>query len=105
MPHHGGMAIGRFFGWLLLFAAGIVLVRDAAAWLDLRVVAPLSLGDLWSNLDAGGFMSARAAIEHVAPWLWRWALAPLLALWVLPVLAVLAVALLVSCRTRQRRFR
>jgi hypothetical protein len=99
------MVIGRFFGWVLLLAAGIVFVRDTAAWLDLHILAPLSLGGLWSNLDSGGFMSAHAAIERVAPWLWRWALAPALALWALPVLAAVGLALLMVCRTRQRRFR
>jgi hypothetical protein len=99
------MVIGRFLGWVLLFATGIVFVRDTIAWLDLRILAPLSLGELWSNLDGSGFMSAHAAIERLAPWLWRWGFAPVLALWALPVLAVLGLALLMVCRTRQRRFR
>ena len=99
------MVIGRFFGWLALFAASVVLVRDALAWVDTRALAPLSLGGLWSNLNANGFIAARHGIEHLAPWLWNWALGPVLAAWALPVLAILGLVLLWSCRRpKQRRF-
>ena len=100
------MAVGRFLGWLLLFAAGVVLVRDALAWADLHVVAPLSLGGLWADLGASGLRSTRAAVEHLAPWLWTSGVALVLSLWALPVFLVLGLLLRWSCRRPpQRRFR
>jgi hypothetical protein len=105
MQHHGNMVIGRFFGWLVLFVASAVLVRDALAWTDTRALSPLSLGGLWSNLNASGLIAARHAIEGFAPWLWSWALGPALAVWALPALAILGFALLWLCRRpKQRRF-
>jgi hypothetical protein len=99
------MVIGRFFGWLVLFAASAVLVRDTLAWVDTRALEPLSLGGLWSNLNASGLIAARHGVEGFAPWLWNWALGPALAAWALPVLAILGFALLWSCRRpKQRRF-
>ena len=100
------MLIGRFIGWIALFAAGAVLVRDGLAWADTRALAPLSLGGLWSNLNASGLIAARHMIERLAPWLWHGALGPVLAIWALPVLAIVGAALLWTCRrTRPRRFR
>jgi len=100
------MMIGRIIGRLLLFAAGVVLVRDALVWLDTHSIAPLSLAGFWSDLAANGFLAARNWIDHVAPWLWRWGLGPVLSLWALPSFAVLGSILLWSCRRpRQRRFR
>jgi hypothetical protein len=99
------MLIGRIFGWLLLFAAGIVLVRDGLVWIDLHAIAPLSLAGLWTDLGAAGFRAARASVEHIAPWLWTRGIGPLLSLWALPSFAVLGLALLWSCRTRPRRYR
>ena len=100
------MVIGRFLGWVILFVAGAVLVRDGLAWADTRALAPLSLGGLWSNLDGNGLIAAHQAIERAAPWLWRWALGPALAIWARPVLAILGLLLLRSFRrVRPRRFR
>jgi len=100
------MVIGRFFGWLFLFATGAVLIRDSIAWADSHIFAPLSLGGLWSDLNAMGLIALRHTIEAMAPWLWTFGLGPILALWALPTLAILAIALLWSCRrVRPRRFR
>ena len=100
------MLIGRLLGWTVLLAAGAVLVRDGLSWADTRALDPLSLGGLWSNLDGNGLIAAHHAIENAAPWLWRWGLGPALAIWALPVLAILGLVLLWSFRrVRPRRFR
>ena len=100
------MIVGRFFGWLLLFGAGVVLVRDALIWLDLRIVAPLSLQGLWSDLNADGLRATREAIMGLAPWIWSVGIAPVLSLWALPVFAVLGLVLLWVCRRpHHRRYR
>ena len=100
------MIVGRFFGWALLFVAGAVLVRDALLWADSHVFAPLSLGGLWSDLNAMSIIALKHGVEATLPWLWTFGLGPLLAIWALPIFAILAIALLVTCRReRRRRFR
>jgi hypothetical protein len=100
------MVIGRFLGWLLLFAACVVLVRDGLVWADTHNVAPLSLAGLWSDLGASGFRSAHAGVESIAPWLWNRGIGPVLSLWALPIFAAVGLVLLWSCRrVRPRRFR
>lgn len=102
------MLVGRILGSILLFIAGVVLVRDGLAWLDLHRVAPLSLAGFWGDLAAGSLRAAHAIIVEHAPWLWTRGLGPLLSLWALPVFAVLGLALSWSCRRapqRQRRYR
>ena len=97
------MIIGRFIGWVLLLVAGAVLIRDTLVWSDGHVFAPLSLGGLWSDLSAMSMIAVRHGIEDRLPWLWNFGLGPVLAVWALPIFAVLAIALLVTCRREQRR--
>jgi len=102
------MVIGRFFGWTLLFVAGVVLVRDGLVWFDLKTIAPLSLDGLWHDLAADGLRAAQSVIEHLVPWLWTHGIGPVLSLWALPSFAVLGLLLLWTCRRgpqRPRRFR
>jgi hypothetical protein len=100
------LLIGRILGAILLFAAGVVLVRDGLVWLDLHLVAPLSLAGLWSDLAASSLRATHTAIEQRLPWLWTRGLAPILSLWALPVFAALGLLLLWSCRRApQRRHR
>jgi hypothetical protein len=98
------MRMRRFIAWIFLLIAGAVLVRDALLWNDLHVIAPLSLGGLWSDLAPDNFRAARQAIESAHPALWHWLVGPLLSLWALPVLLILGLPLL-GTRRRPRRHR
>ena len=95
--------IGRFFGWVFLFAAGAVLVRDGIAWYATHVVAPESFNNLWFDLGSDSLGLFRGAVLGTMPWLWRLVLEPILSLWAGPVLLVLALSLLWSSREGRRR--
>lgn len=103
LRHHKAMVIGRFFGWLLLLAAGAVIVRDAIIWADLHSLVPLSLGSLWTELSASTLRSARSSIEYLAPWLWTLVIGRLLLLWAAPVFVVCGCLFLWLFRRRRRR--
>jgi hypothetical protein len=97
------MVIGRFFGWVFFFLAGSVLIRDVLAWSDRRVLAPLSFASLWTALDPDGFRAAHRGVTNLAPWLWTWAIGPILDLWALPIFATASIVLLWTCRRVRRR--
>ncbi len=99
------MRVRRFFAWIFLLIAGAVLVRDALVWNDLHIIAPLSLGGLWSDLAPENFRTAHNAMESAHPALWHWLVAPLLGLWALPVFLILGLLLLWARRRPRRRFR
>jgi len=101
--------ISRFFGWIFLFVAAAVLVRDVLAWRsatpDAEFTGPLSLDGLWSGLSAGSLGIFRADVLRTIPWLWNYLLAPALSLWAVPVLFVLSMALFWSARAAAARRR
>ncbi len=95
------MIIGRIIGRILLLAAAIVLVRDAIAWYDTGRFAPITFGQLWSDIDASSFGDARRSAESSLPaWLQRPVLFAMLSWWAVPVLAVPGFLLLRACRAR-----
>jgi hypothetical protein len=98
LPHHDGMRIGRWIGWLFLAAAGAVLTRDGLAWNDTGHFVPESLGLLWFDLSGMSVRSVEGGVERIAPWLWAWGAGPFLLLWAAPVFAALGLALLWWCR-------
>src|SRR5579863_9172793 len=104
------MVIGRVIGWILLFAAAVVLVRDLIAWLDSGAIAPIALGQLWADIDGPSLDGIHAAIRHDLP---EW-LAPridraLTQTWAMPALAAIGALVLWAFRrrggTRRRRRR
>ena len=60
------MTAVRVIGWVLLLAGVVVLGRDVLAWIDSRVLAPVSLGVLWRELHPA---SLQALEDMLAPWL------------------------------------
>jgi hypothetical protein len=99
------MRVRRFLAWIFLLIAGAVLVRDALVWNDLHIIAPLSLGGLWSDLAPENFRAAHNAMESAHPALWHWLVGPLLSLLALPVFLILGLLLLWARRRPRRRFR
>jgi len=101
--------ISRIFGWMFLFVAAAVLVRDGLAWRnatpDAEFSGPESLNGLWADLSPGTLGVFRADVLHTMPWLWNYLLAPALSLWAVPVLFVLSLALFWSARAAAWRRR
>jgi hypothetical protein len=101
--------ISRFFGWVFLFVAAAVLVRDVFAWRtatpEAEFSGPESLIGLWADLSSSSLGIFRADVLHTMPWLWNYLLAPALSLWAVPVLFVLSMALFWSARAAAARRR
>jgi len=97
--------IGRFFGWVFLFVAVAVLVRDGLAWRDTEFLRPESFNALWYDLNAGSLGLFRGDVMNTMPWLWNYLLAPLLSLWAAPALFILSVTLLAMARAGGRKRR
>ena len=78
------MILVRIVGWVLLLAGIIVLGRDLLAWRDAAVFAPVSLEQLWLELDRASLARLEGGL---APWLLGIVHAGL-ALWAAPSLLV-----------------
>lgn len=100
------MILVRFVGWLLLLAALIVLGRDVLVWYDTHVFEPVSLEDLWSNLNRPSFDRFEAAgVRTVAPWLWGGFVHVVLRFWAALSFAVLAFFFIWAGHARDDRRR
>jgi hypothetical protein len=100
--------ISRFFGWVFLFAAGAILVRDGMAWHTTdadKFTGPETLNALWFDVSAASLGIFRADVLHTMPWLWNYLLAPALSLWAGPVLFILSLVLLWTARAAAHRRR
>jgi hypothetical protein len=99
--------ISRFFGWVFLFVAGAVLVRDGMAWRagDGKFTGPESLGGLWFDVSPASLGIFRADVLHTMAWLWNYLLAPVLSLWAGPVFLILSLGLLWAARAGEYRRR
>ena len=95
--------IGRFFGWLFLFVAVAVLVRDGLVWRDTEFLRPETFSGLWSDLNAGSLGIFRADVVATMPWLWNYVLAPAMSLWAAPILLALSLTLLWIARASGHR--
>ena len=78
------MILVRIIGWVLLLAGLIVLGRDLIAWRDAAVFAPVSLEQLWLELNRASLARLEGGL---APWLLP-IVHPVFALWAAPSLLV-----------------
>jgi hypothetical protein len=101
---HAAM-MGRFFGWIFLFAAAVVLVRDGLAWQATHKLAFETFGTLWFDISSDSLGVFRGAALGTMPLLWPYVIAPILSLWAGPVLLVLGLFLLASGGRSVRRRR
>jgi len=97
--------ISRIFGWMFLFVAAAILVRDGLAWRDSESLQPETFNALWYDLSAASLGIFRADVMHTMPWLWNYVLGPALSLWAAPVLLILSLALLWAARAGGHRRR
>ncbi len=88
------MAAVRVIGWLLLVAALLVLARDLVAWHDTGVLAPVSLGQLWSMSAVAVSSHFQATMQRLGPtWLWDGIIADFLRWWAVPSFVLPGLAL------------
>ncbi|MDE2228452.1 MAG: hypothetical protein KGL11_05355 [Alphaproteobacteria bacterium] len=90
---------GRWLGFLLLLAALLVLGRDLLAWRAEHVLAPISLGELWIELNRASLAAARRDLPAL---LWDPVMITLLRLWAAPALALPGLLLYWPARKRGR---
>lgn len=90
--------IGRSLGWIFLFAAGAILVRDALVWHDMGTLKPETFEDLWFDVSSTSFGLFRGAMLSTMPWLWNDFVGPFFTLWAGPVLLALGLILLWRAR-------
>jgi hypothetical protein len=95
------MIVVRVIGWVVLAAGIVVFGRDLLAWHDLRVLAPVSLSQLWLELNRGSLVSLQDALPQWIVLILR----PVLALWAAPCLVLLGFVLAWSARKHRRRRR
>ncbi|MBX9943400.1 MAG: hypothetical protein K2Y40_04900 [Reyranella sp.] len=81
----------RALGWLLLAMAVAAVVHDGLAWWTEGTLRLLSLGGLWSHLDAGSLGAVQGGLAGP---LWSWAGRPLLMIPAVAAFVVLGAACL-----------
>jgi hypothetical protein len=84
------MVLVRFIGWALLLIGLIVLGRDLLAWYESGIFAPLSLGDLWRQIDGSGIVTLESGLS---PSVWGVTRRALL-IWAAPALLIPGIMLL-----------
>ena len=95
------MIVGRVIGWIVLLAGAAVLVRDGLVWIDTKHWAPITLGQLWYQLNRSSLNLVQAVVQrYIHPFLWDPIIVSLLLSWAFAVLMILGVLLLVLFRRR-----
>jgi len=91
----------RAIGWVLLLAALAIVGRDLIAWYDTGVLAPVSLGQLWSDFGRASLDHFQATMLRLGPaWLWDGIIAVFLRWWAVPCLALPGLVLAWLGRSR-----
>jgi hypothetical protein len=87
--------IGRLIGWIFFLAGLAVLVRDVFVWIDTKHWAPITLGQLWYNLDSSSLNLVQAVVQrYIHPFLWDPIIVTVLLWWAFAVLIVLGLLIL-----------
>jgi hypothetical protein len=95
------MIVGRVIGWNVLLAGAAVLVRDALVWIDTKHWAPITLGQLWYELNRSSLNLVQAVVQrHIHPFLWDPIIVNILLSWAFAVLIILGALLLFVFRRR-----
>jgi hypothetical protein len=81
------------------------LARDAFAWIETKQWTPISLGQLWYNLDPSSLNLMQAVVQrYIHPFLWDPIIVTVLLWWAFAVLMVLGLLILaLSGRRAQAR--
>jgi predicted membrane protein len=96
--------IGRLIGWIIFLAGASVLVRDVLVWIDTKRWAPISLGQLWYDLNRSSLNLVQAVVQrYIHPFLWDPIIVTVLLWWAFAVLMVLGLVILVLSSRRPRQ--
>jgi hypothetical protein len=95
--------IGRLIGWIFFLAGLAVLARDVFVWIDTKHWAPITLGQLWFDLDRSSLNLAQAVVQrYIHPFLWDPIIVTVLLWWAFAVLMVLGLLILSLSGRRER---
>jgi hypothetical protein len=97
--------IGRLIGWIIFLSGLSVMVRDVLVWFDTRNWAPITVGQLWFDVNRSSLNLVQAVVQrYIHPFLWDPVIVTILLFWAFPVLIVLGTLILaVSARRARRR--
>ena len=95
--------IGRLIGWVIFLTGLSVLVRDVLVWIDTKLWAPISLGQLWFDFSRSSLNLVQAVVQrYIHPFLWDPIIVTVLLWWAFAVLVVLGVLILALFGRRTR---
>jgi hypothetical protein len=98
------MIVGRVIGWVVLLAGLSVLTRDAMAWIDTKIWAPIALGQLWYDLDRSSLNLVQAITQrYISAFLWDRVIVNILLCWAFAALIGLGLVILLLARKRPLR--
>jgi hypothetical protein len=93
--------IGRLIGWTILLVGLLVLARDVLVAIDTRHWAPITLGQLWYDLNPVSiFRFQQLVMKH--PFLWNSIIVTILLCWAFAALMLLGIVILAISRRRRR---
>jgi hypothetical protein len=96
--------IGRLIGWVIFLAGLSVLVRDVLVWIETKLWAPISLGQLWFDFSRSSLNLVQAVVQrYIHPFLWDPIIVTILLCWAFAVLMVLGLLILALSGRRARR--
>ncbi len=96
--------IRRLIGWAIVLVGLLVLARDILFSIDIKHWSPITLGQLWFDLNPSSLDHVQALMVRYLPQphLWIWIIDPILLRWAFPVLMVLGVLVLAVSAKRRR---
>jgi hypothetical protein len=93
--------IGRLIGWTILLVGLLVLARDVLVAIDTGHWAPITLGQLWYDLNPVSIFRFRQLVmKH--PFLWNSIIVTILLCWAFAALMLLGIVMLAISRRRRR---
>lgn len=100
------MIVGRMIGGIIVLAGLAVLVRDAIAWYQTKIWAPVALGQLWYEADRSSLNLVQAVTErYISRFLWDPIIVSILLWRAFAVLIAVGALLLIVFRKRPQRRR
>jgi hypothetical protein len=94
--------IGRLIGWTIFLVGLLVLARDVLVSIDTRHWAPITLGQLWYDLNPVNISRFQQQLVMKHPFLWNSIIVTILLCWAFVALMVLGIVILAISSRRRR---